>query len=156
MGTHHEHGSSPMTRPAAITPAFLDRILALLAPLFLAAAGGATEAAREAAGSALAGHYPRTDNELRLAALVVAFGFAALDTLGRAANEALSLDEVMDLRDNATALSAAGDQSQAMLDRAHRQIEPKPAGRTRRATRDSQAQQDGRAPQDASGSRTMH
>jgi hypothetical protein len=145
-----------MTRPEAITPAFLDRILALLAPLFLIAAGGSAEAARDAAWSALADHHPRTDNELRLAALIVSFGFAALDTLGRASNGALSLDEVMDLRDTATALSAAGNQSQAMLDRARKQVPPEPAGRKPQTTRDSQAQQDVQVRQDVSGSRTMH
>jgi len=145
-----------MTRPAAITPAFLDRILALLAPLFLAAAEGAMDAAREAAWSALASHHPRTDNELRLAAMVVAFGFAALDTLGRAMDGALSLDEVMDLRDTATALSAAGHQSQTMLDRSYKQVQSEPAGQKRRTSADTGGRKAVHARQDVSGGGTMH
>jgi hypothetical protein len=119
---------APMSQPAVITPAFLDRILTLLAPLFLGATGGDMAAARDTVRSTLASYHVRTDNEVRLAALVVAFGFGALDALSKAANRELSLDQVMDLRDNATALSAAGHQNQAVLDRLRkpRQAEPAP------------------------------
>lgn len=120
-GTHHEHGPLAMSQSVDVTPAFLDRILTLLAPLFLAATGGDMEVARETVRETLADYGARTDNELRLAALVVSFGFGSLDALSKAANSALSLDEVMDLRDNATALSDAGYQCQTALDKLQRQ-----------------------------------
>lgn len=106
-----------MSQQAVVSPAFLDQILTLLAPLFLAAAGGDSEAARDAVRQTLAEHRARNDNELRLSALVVAFGFGALDALSKAANKDLSLDEVMDLRDSAIALSTAEHQSQLTLDK---------------------------------------
>jgi hypothetical protein len=99
------------------TTAFQNKILALLAPLFLVATGGDVGAAREAVRATLVDYRARTDDELRLAALVVAFGFGTLDALSRAANPDLTLDAVMDLRDNAIALSQAGDRAQTALDR---------------------------------------
>jgi hypothetical protein len=110
-----------MSQLLAITPAFLDCILTLLEPLFLPATAGDSEAARATVRETLADYGARTDDELRLAALVVAFGFGALDALGKAANKDLSLDEVMDLRDSATALSTAADKSQVALDRLQKQ-----------------------------------
>jgi hypothetical protein len=74
-------------------------------------------AAREAVRATLVDYRTRTDDELRLAALVVAFGFGALDALSRAASPDLTLEAVMDLRDNAIALSQAGDRTQTALDR---------------------------------------
>jgi hypothetical protein len=120
-----------MSQPVAFTPAFLDKVLTFLAPLFVAAAGGDMGTARQTVRATLASYHTRNDNELRLAALVVAFGFGALDALGKAADRALSLDQVMDLRDNATALSQAGDRAQTMLDtlrrrRPERQIKSMP------------------------------
>jgi hypothetical protein len=90
-----------MSQPLAITPAFLDCILTLLEPLFLPATAGDSEAARATVRETL--------------------GFGALDALGKAANKDLSLDEVMDLRDSATALSTAADKSQVALDRLQKQ-----------------------------------
>jgi hypothetical protein len=110
------------TRPTGVHPtpqptaAFQDKILTLLAPLFLVATGGDVDAARETVRATLIGYRARTDDELRLAALVVAFGFGALDALSRASNPDLTLDAVMDLRDNAIALSQAGERSQTVLD----------------------------------------
>lgn len=112
-----------MSHPVAVTAAFLNRILGLLAPLFLAATGGDLAAAREAVRDMLDGYEIRNDNELRLVALTIAFGFGALDALGQAANPELSLNQIMRLRSNATALSRAGHQNQAVLDKLHKQTE---------------------------------
>jgi hypothetical protein len=109
-----------MSQPG-VTAAFLDRIITLLAPLFLAATGGDVEAARDTVRVTLASYNARNDTELRLAALIVAFGFGALDALGKAVNPGLSLDQVMRLRSHATALSRAGHQNQAVLDKLHKQ-----------------------------------
>jgi hypothetical protein len=65
-----------MSQPVALTPAFLDKLLTVLAPLFLTAAGGDMGTAREAVRSTLASYLARNDNQLRLAALVLAFGLA--------------------------------------------------------------------------------
>jgi hypothetical protein len=123
-----------MSPHTAITAAFLDRILALLAPLFLAATGGDMTAAREAADAMLANYNVQTDDELRLVALTIAFGFGALDALGQATNPALSFNQVMRLRTNATALSRAGHQNQAIRDRLHKQSAAKPAPEPEPAT----------------------
>jgi hypothetical protein len=99
------------------TVAFQDKVLTLLAPLFLAATSGDMGAARETVRATLADYRARTDDELRLAALVVAFGFGALDALSRATSPDLTLEAVMDLRDNAITLSQAGDRTQTALDK---------------------------------------
>jgi hypothetical protein len=114
-------------QPATITAAFLDKLLTLLAPLFLTATGGNVEAARDAVRSTLASYHARTDTELRLIALIIAFGFGALDALGKAAGPDLSLNQVMRLRSNATSLSRAGHQNQAVLDKLRQQGSAEPA-----------------------------
>jgi hypothetical protein len=116
-----------MSQPASITAAFLDKILTLLAPIFLSAAGGDTNTARDAVRASLACYNARTDGELRLAALTVAFGFGALDALGRAVDPDLSFNQMMRLRSNATALSRAGHQNQAVLDTLRKQTASEPA-----------------------------
>lgn len=80
---HPNPGRPAMLNPAAFTAAVLDRILALLAPLFLSAVGGDAAAARDAANALLASYEPRTNRELRFAALAIAFSFGALDALSR-------------------------------------------------------------------------
>jgi hypothetical protein len=103
-----------------ISPAFQDRILALLSPLFLEAPGGNMAAARETVRTTLDGYNPRTEEELRLAALTVAFGIAALEALGDAADPGLPVNQRLRLRNNASALSRAGHRTQAALDKMHR------------------------------------
>ncbi len=110
--------AKPITQSLAQpTSAFQDKVLTLLAPLFLVATRGDVGAAREAVRTTLVGYRARTDDELRLAALVVAFGFGALDALSRATSPDLTLEAVMDLRDNAITLNQAGDRAQTALDR---------------------------------------
>ncbi len=111
----------------SITAALLDRIIGLLAPLFLAATAGDVATARDAARGMLASYNSRNDEELRLHALVIAFGFGALDALAQASGPGLSLNQVMRLRSNATALSRAGHQNQAVLDRRRKQSAAEPA-----------------------------
>ncbi len=110
-----------MSQPAAVTSAFLDKILTLLAPLFLTAAGGKLEVARDAVRSTLTCYNARTDEELRLAALIVAFSFGALDALSQAASPDLSLNQILRLRGNAVALSRASNKNEAALDQLHEQ-----------------------------------
>jgi hypothetical protein len=122
-------GRLAMSQPAIITVALLDRILGLLAPIFLVAAGGDMVAARAAVNSMLACYNVRTDEELRLVALTIAFSFGALDALGLAANPDLSLNQVLRLRGNATALSRASHQSRATFDKQRKQPQAEPDAR---------------------------
>ena len=101
--------------PATITSTVLERILAFLAPIFLSAAGGDNDTAREAARSALACYDARTNRELRLAALAVAFSFGALDALSKAADPELTINQVMRLRGNATSLHRSADKAEQAL-----------------------------------------
>nr|WP_294552523.1 hypothetical protein [uncultured Rhodopila sp.] len=113
-------------RAPTITAVILDKILAFLAPLFLQAASGDAAAAREAARALLAEHNPRTDRELRRAALIIAFDFGALDALSRSVADDLTLNQVLRLRGNANALNRASLQNQKALD-ALQQLEPEPS-----------------------------
>nr|WP_294517163.1 hypothetical protein [uncultured Rhodopila sp.] len=112
-----------MHRAPTISAVILDKILAFLAPLFLAAASGDTTAARQAARALLADYNPRTDNELRRAALIIAFDFGALDALSRSVADDLTLNQVLRLRGNANALNRASLQNQKALD-ALQQLDP--------------------------------
>jgi hypothetical protein len=73
-----------MSLPALITPAILDKILGNLALLFLTSTGSDLPAARHSASRLLAAYDVETEEELRLAADIVSFGFHALDALGQA------------------------------------------------------------------------
>jgi hypothetical protein len=106
-----------MSNAASFTPAVLDRILAFLAALFLPSTAGNLEAARDAAGALLASYEVRTDRQLRLAALAIAFSFGALDSLSRAAEPDLPVNQVLRLRGNANALNRAAQQNEAKLDK---------------------------------------
>lgn len=112
-----------MLNPATFTAAVLDRILALLAPLFLAAVGGNAAAARDAANALLASYEPRTNRDLRFAALAIAFSFGALDALSRSADPDLTLNQVLRLRGNANALNRAAQQHETRLDKRAQQPE---------------------------------
>ena len=106
-----------MLNAACFTPAVLDRILAFLAALFLPSTAGNVEAARDAAGALLASYDVRTDRQLRLAALAIAFSFGALDSLSRAAAPELPANQVLRLRGNANGLNRAAQQHEAKLEK---------------------------------------
>ncbi len=99
-----------------MTNAVLEKILTLLAPLVLAAVQGDTQAARDAARSMLDSYEPRTDRELRLAALSIAFGFGALDALSKAADPDLTPNQAIRLRGNANALHRSAEQADKRLE----------------------------------------
>src|SRR5690349_7728406 len=106
-----------MLNAAHLTPAVLDRILAFLATLFLPSTSGDLDAARGAANTLLASYDVRTDRQLRLAALAIAFSFGALDSLSRAAAPDLPDNQVLRLRGNANALNRAAQQNEAKLEK---------------------------------------
>ena len=110
-----------MSQPATITTAIFDKILAFLAPLFLVAATDDIGAAQEAAGAMLASYNPRTNRELRFAALSIAFAFGALETLSKAADPDLALNQVLRLRGNANALNRSAQQNEVRLEKLQKQ-----------------------------------
>jgi hypothetical protein len=107
-----------------IDPAVLDTILAFLAPLFLGATGDDMQAARRAAKAMLDSYGARTNREIRLAALAIAFSFGALDALSRAASLDLPVNQVLRLRGNANALNRGAEQNEKRLEK---QLQQPPA-----------------------------
>jgi hypothetical protein len=117
--------SSPGYSPAPI----YETILTGLIPLFLIAAGNNQAAARHAAAHMLSAYRPETNDELRLAANIVAFSFQALEALGQAAAPDLPVTRVLRLRSSAVALSresAKAERRLAQLQKARQQPEAQP------------------------------
>ena len=81
-----------------IAPAFLEEMVAHLLHLFIRGAGGDEAAARYAVLSTLAAYDPEDEQELRLAAKIISFGFAALQALAKAMNPDLPLNRFCDTR----------------------------------------------------------
>ncbi len=100
-----------------IAPAFLEEMVAHLLHLFIRGAGGEETAARYAVLSTLAAYDPEDEQELRLAAEIISFGFAALEALAKAMNPDLPLNAVLRLRGNANAAHRSGHQCQRTLDK---------------------------------------
>ncbi len=100
-----------------IAPAFLEEMVAHLLHLFIRGAGGDEAAARYAVLSTLAAYDPEDEQELRLAAEIISFGFAALEALAKAMNPDLPLNAVLRLRGNANAAHRSGHQCQRTLDK---------------------------------------
>jgi len=109
-----------MSLPTSVTPATLDTIIGHLAPHFLAGANGDLPAARHAASQMLAAHNAETEEELRLAAEIVSFGFHALEALSEAASPDLPVTRKLRLRGSAVSLSRESHKSQRKLDQLRR------------------------------------
>lgn len=122
-----------MSLAALFPAAVLETILIRLAPLFLTGAGGDVIAARQAAVQTLGSYRPETEDELRLAANIIAFGLHALEALGQAAAPDLPVTRVLRLRGNAVSLSRESTKAQRSLDQLQKarrqtvQAEPRPA-----------------------------
>jgi hypothetical protein len=123
-----------MSLTATLPAAILETILTRLAALFLAGAGGDMEAARQAASHMLGAYDPQTEDEFRLAAIIVGFSFQALEALGQAAAADLPLTRILRLRSGAVSLSreaAKAERRLAQLQKARQQAipaqQPKPA-----------------------------
>jgi hypothetical protein len=109
--------SADMSRLSPITPKALDRILSFLAPLFMTGSPGNAGVALAAAKELLDSYGARTNSEIRLAALTIAFSFGALDSLGRSVAADLSVNQLLRLRGNANSLHRAAHKSQEALAR---------------------------------------
>jgi hypothetical protein len=114
-----------MSRPAAITAVALEKILGFLAPLFITGEQCDLATATAVARELLVSYGGRTNKEIRLAALTIAFSFGALDSLGRSVAADLSINQILRLRGNANALHRAAHKSEGALDRLH-QADPEP------------------------------
>jgi hypothetical protein len=108
-----------MSALSAFNQAILNTVLARLALLFLTAAGDADQA-RQAAAAALAGYDVQTEEELRLAAEIISFGFHALQALAQATEPDLSVNRILRLRGSAVSLSREAHKSQRKLDQLQR------------------------------------
>jgi hypothetical protein len=103
-----------------LDPAILDTALSRLALLFLGGAHGDLTAARQAASRMLAAYGAKTEDELRLAAEIISFGFHALEALSQACDPGLTLAKILRLRGSAVSLSRESHKSQRRLDQLQR------------------------------------
>ncbi len=108
--------TAPTTAPTKALPAaVLETVLPGLAALFLTGTDGDIAAARHAACQMLADYHPETENELRLAANIIAFSFHALEALGQASAPGVSLTRVLRLRGSAVSLSRESAKAERRL-----------------------------------------
>jgi hypothetical protein len=121
-----------MSLATMLSGAVLDTILARLTVLFLTGSGGDLAAAHHGAAKMLAGYHPETEDELRLAAEIVSFGFHALEALSQAASHDLPLTKILRLRGSAVSLSRQSHRSQHRLDQLQTRPPHQPRGPTRR------------------------
>ena len=107
-------GPTPLldTVPAAILDTILDR----LALLFISGAAGDLGTARQAASRMLGAYHAETEDELRLAAEIVSFGFHALEALSQAATPDMPLNKILRLRSSAVSLSRESHKAERRLD----------------------------------------
>ena len=105
-----------MSVSTIVTPAILDKVIGLLMPFFLDGVGGDPQAARHAVSRLLADYDCETEEELRLAAEIIGFGFGALDALGKSMAPGLSLNAILRLRGSANTQHRSANQCQRTLD----------------------------------------
>jgi hypothetical protein len=108
------------TQRPGIAPAVMDTVVAHLALLFRTGTAGGETAERDAARATLAAYAAETEEELRLAAGIISFGFHALEALSQAAAPDLSLNRVLRLRGSAVSLSRESHKAQRKLDQLQR------------------------------------
>jgi len=104
-----------MTQPADAIAR--DQVARSLTPFFLDAAHGSETDARAAADAMITGFNPQSSEELILAAQVIVYGLAGLDSLRRSAAEPdLSVATHLRLRGNANAMQRAAQQCRRALE----------------------------------------
>jgi flagellum-specific peptidoglycan hydrolase FlgJ len=111
-----------------MTGTLLDHVLGFLIPFFLTGTDGDDAPARQAAIELLQSYGTTTDQQLVLAAEIVAFSLTTLANLGQSvADPDLSINTRLRLRSNANALSRASDRNRKALERT-RNAEPAHGG----------------------------
>lgn len=94
-----------------------DQVYLGLTPFFLDAAHGDVARARAAAEAMVAGYNPQTTEEILLAAQVIVYGLAGIDSLRRSAAEPdLPANIHLRLRGNANAMQRASQQARKALE----------------------------------------
>ena len=136
---------------AAFPAAVLETILIRLAALFLIGADGDMTAARQAALQMLGAYHPETEDELSLAAQVIAFSFQALEALGQAAEPDLPVTRILRLRGGAVSLSRESAKAQRRLTNCKKTGDKEPI---RRRTRPEPAQPSPKTEKPSPSSRT--
>jgi hypothetical protein len=106
--------------PASIPAAALDTILSHLALLFLTAAGGDMQVARDAAAHMLLAHDPRTETELALAAEVVGCSLYSLEALAHSKEKGAPVSRTLRLWSSAVSLNREAHRSWKKLDQVQR------------------------------------
>lgn len=99
------------TLPAAV----VETILVRLTALFLVGTDGNQIAARQAAALMLNAYHPETEDELSLAAAVIAFSFQALEALSQSATPDIPLTRILRLRSGAVSLSREAEKARHRL-----------------------------------------
>jgi hypothetical protein len=100
------------TYPADV---LINLIVTLLAPMFIAAAGGNTGRARVAALETLTSYQARSHASLVKVANIIAFGLATLGSLSLSMGDDLDIPAILRLRSNANALDRSTDRNERAL-----------------------------------------
>lgn len=100
------------TRPGDI---LMSRLVASLVPMLLSSSGGDITLARGAAIETVNAYRPRNHADLIAIAQIIAFGLAALSSLGFSMVDGLSLATTLRLRGNANALNRSAEQNRRAL-----------------------------------------
>jgi hypothetical protein len=104
-----------MSQTATLPAAVLETILVRLTALFLVGTGGDPAAARQAASLMLDAYHPETQDELSLAAVIIAFNFQALEALSQSAAPDIPLTRILRLRSGAVSLNREADKARQRL-----------------------------------------
>lgn len=112
----------PSRRPADF---LLNLIAVLLAPMFLMATGGDLDLARAAAIETVKDYRARHNADLVAIAQIIAFGLAALCSLGRSMEDDVDVPTLLLLHGNANALSRSAEANRRAI-RNDRNDEPAP------------------------------
>jgi hypothetical protein len=113
-------GQVPQNQPSDI---LLQLIVTLLAPTFLVASAGDIAIARMAALDTLNAYRARDGADLISAGQIIAFGLAALGSLGLSMTGDLSLQMTLRLRGNANACNRSAEQNRRALQQSSHRTE---------------------------------
>nr|WP_294501147.1 hypothetical protein [uncultured Rhodopila sp.] len=107
----------------------LSLIVALLAPLFIEAAGADIALARAAARETIAAYRAQNHASLIIVGRIIAFGLAALGSLSLSMADELTIAMIIRLRSNANALNRSAERCERMLQEARAAgMAPEPGG----------------------------
>lgn len=110
----HDFASNPGI-PLHYADILMHLIAALLAPMFLTAAGGDIAFARMAATQTVNAYRTRNDADLITVAQIIAFGLAALGSVSLSMADDISLSMTLRLRGNAIALDRSVERNRRAL-----------------------------------------